>query len=214
MIKQTRGAIKFLLAEYRAVLKNAMLAMAVATMTMASSGGAGAKDYSAVELEYTIASGNVLYLDALKVENDSYITFKSGNLEIKDDFEIWSQSSDTNFIIGSGEDKALFSTSGDLNLYNNAHVLKNGTLKAGGSLYVFKGSTLDVSNTDPSSKNYQGRVEVEKNTTITGGLKVGLDDSVNEESYAGKLTTENLNLGYIYTYWSSVTSQSFLELKF
>ncbi len=44
-MRQTRGALKFLLAEYRAVLKNAMLASILATTTVGFSGSAGAVDY-------------------------------------------------------------------------------------------------------------------------------------------------------------------------
>ena len=66
-MKQTRGALKFLLAEYRAVLKNAMLSMAVATLALAS---------TSANAEQSIYIGKILVNGSEKTISDITSTNK------------------------------------------------------------------------------------------------------------------------------------------
>lgn len=128
MIKQTRGALNFLIASYKAILKHAVLATALSSVAMVSTANAKTYDLS---------------------DDNAYFTKDSvGNPEIIDD------ANDDETIISKTKDPSFDGERNIIFLTNNSSKMK---FTDGGKLNVkeyvlIKGESFDATNTEITAK--------------------------------------------------------------
>ena len=183
-MKQTNNAIKFLMAQYRAIFKNAyfkgLTSAVLLTAVLAVAGGAQAASYNSIDSVNAVEDELVKIDGTASTPDSASIQVESGDVLNKD----------LEFTIGSGSD-FTFTASGTANttvaLDGNGHdITINGSRDSGTKQFYFGSSDADEK---LQIKNL-GTLTIQKNATVTvsagsGGTTAGVDvyaDTINVDN--------------------------------